>query len=76
MSQHGISPDRREAIFDQKCVVRPQLALGLRHSRAKETEEAKLSISSILPALTELLRTTVVAWPRVGGLHHRYERAA
>jgi len=50
----------RKAILIKNVVIGPQLfAPGLRQSRGEETKETKLSISIILRAWTEFLRSTV-----------------
>ena len=50
---------RRKAILIKNMVIEPQLAPGLRQSGREETKEVKLSISIVLRARMEFLRTTV-----------------
>jgi hypothetical protein len=50
----------RKALLTKNMVIGSQLAPGLRQSDREETKEVKLSISIVLRARMEFLRTTMV----------------
>jgi hypothetical protein len=59
MFQNGTTEVSGEAILVKNIVIGPRLAPGLRQSGRGKTKEPKLSISIILRARTESLRTTL-----------------